>query len=188
MSRYTVTLKPGARDQLKTLDLQVRAALAEAILDLQFELPSNAEADEVDPQRYSLYLPPAANGLRPFLVYRVTPLPRPSTNGLRGEVSVLTVAQYATPAPIFTPITPVSPTSQPSKYMVYDILVKNLSIEEIDQLIFELGRDVPDLEEDNLPRDTKEELARELVQYLARRSALDKLVVVLRARRPDIQL
>lgn len=188
-SRYTVALKPGARDQLKTLDLQVRAALAEAILDLQFDLPQGAEADEIDPQRFSVYLPPVANGLRPFLVYRVVPPPA-SSNGAPGEVTVITVAQYASPAALpegpSVPVTPAATPALPSKYMVYDTLVQNFTRDEIDDLIFDLGRDLPDLDSESLPRDTKEELARELVQFCARRGVLEKLVERLRAKRPEV--
>ncbi len=189
-ARYTVALKPGARDQLKTLDLQVRAALAEAILDLQFDLPRGAEPDEIDPQRFSVYLPPVANGLRPFLVYRVVPPPAAS-NGAPGEVTVITVAQYASPAaaqpegqPL--PATPTSTPTLPSKYLVYDTLVQNFTRDELDDLIFDLGRDLPDLDSDSLPRDTKEELARELVQFCARRGVLDKLVERVRVKRPEV--
>lgn len=190
MSSYTVTLKPGARDQLKSLDLQVRAALSEAILDLQFGLPGNGEADEVDKQRFSLYLPPLANGLRPFLVFRVTPKNPP--NGSLGDVTVITVAQYAAPTmtlPAVTPpaIDPPATPPQPSKYMVYDVLVKYLSKDELAQLIFELGRDIADLDGENLEGDTKEELARELIQFVTRRNVLDKLVARLKASRPDIR-
>ncbi|MCW5850598.1 MAG: hypothetical protein KIT87_11025 [Anaerolineae bacterium] len=189
-SRYTVALKPGARDQLKTLDLQVRAALAEAILDLQFDLPQGAEADEIDPQRFSVYLPPVASGLRPFLVYRVVPPPA-SSNDAPGEVTVITVAQYASPAAAqpegqAEPITPVSTPAPPSKYLVYDTLVQKFTRDEIDDLIFDLGRDLPDLDGESLPRDTKEELARELVQFCARRGVLDKLVERVRAKRPEV--
>ena len=189
-SRYSVTLKPGARDQLKTLDLQVRAALAEAILDLQFGLPAGAEPDDIDRQRFSVYLPPVANGLRPFLVYRVVP-PTDPANCESGEVTVITVAQYASPAAALpegqpVPATPEPTPAQPSKYMVYDTLVQNFTRDEIDDLIFDLGRDLPDLDSESLPRDTKEELARELVQFCARRGVLDKLVERVRAKRPEV--
>ena len=80
----------------------------------------------------------------------------------------------------------MSPPASPSKYLVYDTLVQNFTRDEIDDLIFDLGRDLPDLDGESLPRDTKEELARELVQFCARRGVLDKLVERVRAKRPEV--
>lgn len=191
MTRYVVSLKPGARDQLKTLDLQVRAALAEAILDLQFALPEGAEKDEVDTQRFAVYLPPVANGLRPYLVYRLVPPTNGAAPTRPTEVVVLTVAQYAAPAPAVltdpASVSPTTPSLAPPKYLVYDTLIKFFNQEEIEGLVFDLGRDIPELDVDSLPRDTKDELARELVQFLSRRDQLDRLVTLIQARRPDIK-
>lgn len=75
--------------------------------------------------------------------------------------------------------TAAAPATAPSQ--LRQLLAERLSAEELRTACFDLG-----IDPDDLPGESKGAKARELIAYLTRRGALDRLLQWLRANRPDV--
>lgn len=69
------------------------------------------------------------------------------------------------------------------KLSIYANLTTNFNLAELEGLGFDLG-----INYDNLPSDTKQQKAMELVNFLERHGRLDELVTLIKLNRPNLQL
>lgn len=85
------------------------------------------------------------------------------------------------PAAAGPPPAPKAAAAAPAPSQLRQLLAERLSAEELRTICFDLG-----IDPDDLPGESKGAKARELIAYLTRRGALDRLTQWLAANRPDM--